>query len=155
MAVLNKLMARGIVPRRSRGPGLPARGDHHAGPIVIDFDSTAATVIAVAFGAGAAVLGVGSHLASRRRSGTSCAPLTWLQSGHGCPGGGAAPGRRRGGRRRLAGGVKWTADGCEAAAFTAAVHSRHRWELAAVDSRASSEATMAHLLHMSSRRLVG
>jgi hypothetical protein len=60
MAVLNKLMARGIVPRRSRGPGLPARGDHHAGPIVIDFDSTAATVIAVAFGAGAAVLAVGS-----------------------------------------------------------------------------------------------
>jgi hypothetical protein len=60
MAVLNKLMARGTVPRRSRGPGLPARGDHHAGPIVIDFDSTAATVIAVAFGAGAAVLAVGS-----------------------------------------------------------------------------------------------
>jgi hypothetical protein len=60
MAVLNKLMARGIVPRRSRGPGLPARGDHHAGPIVLDFDSTAATVIAVAFGAGAAVLAVGT-----------------------------------------------------------------------------------------------
>jgi hypothetical protein len=38
-----------------------------------------------------------------RISGTSCAPLTWLQSGHGCPGGGAAPGRRSGGRRRLAG----------------------------------------------------
>jgi hypothetical protein len=31
-----------------------------AGPIVFDFDSTAATVIALAFGAGAAVLAVGT-----------------------------------------------------------------------------------------------
>jgi hypothetical protein len=47
-------------PPEVTGPGLPARGDHHAGLIVLDFDSTAATVIAVAFGAGPAVLAVGS-----------------------------------------------------------------------------------------------
>ena len=37
----------------------------------------------------------------------------------------------------LRGDVEWTADGCEAAVFTAAA--RHRWELAAVDSGGSAK----------------
>jgi hypothetical protein len=71
-----------------------------------------------------------------RISGTSCAPLTWLQYRHGCPGGGAAPGRRRGGLADSR-DVEWTADGCEAAVFTAAA--QHQWELAAIDSGGSAK----------------
>src|ERR687898_3520400 len=61
MAVLNKLMARGIVPPEVHGVlDYPLAAIIIAGPIVFDFDSTAATVIALAFGAGAAVLAVGT-----------------------------------------------------------------------------------------------
>src|SRR5919198_4912657 len=61
MAVLNKLMARGIVPPEVHGVlDYPLAAIIIAGPIVLDFDSTAATVIALAFGAGAAVLAVGT-----------------------------------------------------------------------------------------------
>jgi hypothetical protein len=41
-------------------PDYPLAAIIIAGPIVLDFDSTAATVIAVAFGAGATVLAVGT-----------------------------------------------------------------------------------------------
>ena len=61
MAALNKLMARGIVPPVVHGVlDYPLAAILIAGPIVFDFDSTAATVIALAFGAGAAVLAVGT-----------------------------------------------------------------------------------------------
>jgi hypothetical protein len=61
MAALNKLMARGIVPPEVHGVlDYPLAAIIIAGPIVFDFDSTAATVIALAFGAGAAVLAVGT-----------------------------------------------------------------------------------------------
>ena len=52
MAVLNKLMARGIVPPEVHGVlDYPLAAIIIAGPIVFDFHSTAATVIALAFGA--------------------------------------------------------------------------------------------------------
>jgi hypothetical protein len=52
----------------------------------------------------------------------------------------------------LQGDVEWTADGCEAAVFTAAA--RHLWELGR-EVVARSEATVAHLPNMSFRRLAG
>jgi hypothetical protein len=59
MAALNKLMARGIVPPHVHGVlDYPLAAIIIAGPIVLDFHSTAATVIALVFGAGAAVLAV-------------------------------------------------------------------------------------------------
>src|SRR3954447_1571360 len=61
MAVLNKLMARGFVPPEVHGVlDYPLAAILIAGPIVLNFDSTAATVIALVFGAGAAVLAVGT-----------------------------------------------------------------------------------------------
>jgi hypothetical protein len=53
--VLNKLMARGIVPPEVHVvPDYALAAIIIGGPIVFDFDSTAVTVIALAFGAGAA-----------------------------------------------------------------------------------------------------
>jgi hypothetical protein len=61
MAALNKLMARGIVPPEVHGVlDYPLAAILIAGPIVLNFDSAAATVIALVFGAGAAVLAVGT-----------------------------------------------------------------------------------------------
>jgi uncharacterized membrane protein YuzA (DUF378 family) len=61
MPALNKLMARGIVPPQVHGVlDYPLAAILIAGPIVLDFDSTAATVIALVFGAGAAVLALGT-----------------------------------------------------------------------------------------------
>jgi uncharacterized membrane protein YuzA (DUF378 family) len=61
MPALNKLMARGIVPPQVHGVlDYPLAAILIAGPIVLDFDSTAAMVIALVFGAGAAVLALGT-----------------------------------------------------------------------------------------------
>jgi hypothetical protein len=61
MSAVNKLMSRGIVPPRVHGVlDYPLAAILIAGPLVLDFDDTAATVIALVFGGGAAVLAVGT-----------------------------------------------------------------------------------------------
>src|SRR4051795_12424126 len=61
MSALNKLMSRGPLPPQVHGVlDYPLAAILIAGPIVLNFDSTAATVIALVFGAGAAVLAVGT-----------------------------------------------------------------------------------------------
>ena len=61
MSTLNKLMSRGVIPPRVHGVlDYPLAAILIAGPLVLDFDSTAATVIALAFGGGAAILAVGT-----------------------------------------------------------------------------------------------
>jgi len=59
MSALNKFMSRGFVPPQVHGVlDYPLAAILIAGPLVLDFDSTAATVIALVFGAGATVLAV-------------------------------------------------------------------------------------------------
>jgi hypothetical protein len=59
MSALNKFMSRGFVSPEVHGVlDYPLAAVLIAGPLVLDFDSTAATVIALAFGGGAAVLAV-------------------------------------------------------------------------------------------------
>jgi hypothetical protein len=61
MSAVNKLMSRGIVPPQVHGVlDYPLAAILIAGPLVLDFDDTAATVIALVFGGGAAVLAVGT-----------------------------------------------------------------------------------------------
>ena len=59
MSALNKFMTRGFVSPQVHGMlDYPLAAILIAGPLVLDFDYTAATVIALVFGAGAAVLAV-------------------------------------------------------------------------------------------------
>jgi hypothetical protein len=59
MSALNKIMSRGFVPPQVHGVlDYPLAAVLIAGPLVFNFDDTAATVIALAFGGGAAVLAV-------------------------------------------------------------------------------------------------
>jgi hypothetical protein len=59
MSAINKFMSRGFVPPQVHGVlDYPLAAVLIAGPLVLDFDDTAATVIALAFGGGAAVLAV-------------------------------------------------------------------------------------------------
>ena len=59
MSALNKFMTRGFVSPQLHGMlDYPLAAILIAGPLVLDFDYTAATVIALVFGAGAAVLAV-------------------------------------------------------------------------------------------------
>ena len=59
MSALNKFISRGFVPPQVHGVlDYPLAAVLIAGPLVFNFDHTAATVIALAFGGGAAVLAV-------------------------------------------------------------------------------------------------
>jgi hypothetical protein len=59
MSALNKFMSRGFVPPQVHGVlDYPLAAVLIAGPLVFNFDHTAATVIALAFGGGAAALAV-------------------------------------------------------------------------------------------------
>lgn len=59
MSALNKFMSRGFVPPQVHGVlDYPLAAVLIAGPLVFNFNHTAATVIALAFGGGAAVLAV-------------------------------------------------------------------------------------------------
>jgi hypothetical protein len=61
VSVLNKLMARGILSPQVHGVlDYPLAAVLIAGPLVLDFDHVAATVIALVFGGGATVLAVGT-----------------------------------------------------------------------------------------------
>jgi hypothetical protein len=61
MASLNRLMGRGFIPPLVHGVlDYPLAGVLLAGPLVLSFDNSAATVIALVFGGGAAVLAVGT-----------------------------------------------------------------------------------------------
>jgi hypothetical protein len=62
MSALNKFMTRGFVPPTVHGVlDYPLAAVLIAGPLVLDFDYKAATVIALAFGGGAAVLAVATN----------------------------------------------------------------------------------------------
>ena len=59
MSALNKFMSRGFVPPQVHGVlDYPLAAILIAGPLVLDFDYKAATIIALVFGGGAAVLAV-------------------------------------------------------------------------------------------------
>src|ERR687893_845650 len=59
MSALNRFMSRGFVPPQVHGVlDYPLAAILIAGPLVFNFDDTAATVIALVFGGGAAVLAV-------------------------------------------------------------------------------------------------
>ena len=59
MSALNKFMTRGFIPPQVHGIlDYPLAAVLIAGPLAIDFDYTAATVIALVFGGGAAILAV-------------------------------------------------------------------------------------------------
>jgi hypothetical protein len=59
MSAVNKFMSRGFVPPQVHGVlDYPLAAVLIAGPLVFNFDDTAATVIALAFGGGATVLAV-------------------------------------------------------------------------------------------------
>jgi hypothetical protein len=61
MATLNRLMARGFIPPLVHGLlDYPLAAVLIAGPLVLSFDDRTATVSALVFGAGAAVLAVGT-----------------------------------------------------------------------------------------------
>lgn len=61
MSYFNDVMSRGFVPPRVHGVlDYPLAAVLIAGPLVLSFDDHAATVIALVFGAGAAVLAVGT-----------------------------------------------------------------------------------------------
>jgi hypothetical protein len=62
LSALNKFMARGFVPPQVHGVlDYPLAAVLIAGPLVLDFDYTAATVIALALGGAATVLAVGTN----------------------------------------------------------------------------------------------
>jgi hypothetical protein len=62
MSALNKFMTRGFVPPQVHGVlDYPLAAVLIAGPLVFNFDYTAATVIALALGGAAAVLAVGTN----------------------------------------------------------------------------------------------
>jgi hypothetical protein len=62
MSALNRFMSRGFVPPQVHGVlDYPLAAVLIAGPLAIDFDYTAATVIALAFGGVATVLAVGTN----------------------------------------------------------------------------------------------
>lgn len=62
MSALNKFMTRGLVPPQIHGVlDYPLAAVLIAGPLVLDFDYTAATVIALVLGGAAAVLAVGTN----------------------------------------------------------------------------------------------
>jgi hypothetical protein len=61
MSTFNRLMTRGVVPPQVHGVlDYPLAAILIAGPLVLDFNNTAATVIALVFGAGAAILAIGT-----------------------------------------------------------------------------------------------
>lgn len=61
VASLNRLMGRGFIPSLVHGVlDYPLAAVLIAGPLVLRFDDSAATVIALVFGGGAAVLAVGT-----------------------------------------------------------------------------------------------
>lgn len=61
MSAVNKLMSRGVLPSKVHGVlDYPLAAVLIAGPLALDFDDTAATVIALVFGGGAVVLAVGT-----------------------------------------------------------------------------------------------
>ena len=65
MSALNKFMTRGFIPPQVHGIlDYPLAAVLIAGPLVLDFDYKAATVIALAFGGGAAILAVGTNWAT-------------------------------------------------------------------------------------------
>lgn len=65
MSAVNKFMTRGFIPPQVHGIlDYPLAAVLIAGPLVLDFDYKAATVIALAFGGGAAVLAVGTNWAT-------------------------------------------------------------------------------------------
>ena len=62
MSAINKFMSRGFVPPQVHGVlDYPLAAVLIAGPLVIDFDYKAATVIALVLGGGAAILAVGTN----------------------------------------------------------------------------------------------
>jgi hypothetical protein len=62
MSALNRFMKRGFVPPQVHGVlDYPLAAVLIAGPLAIDFDYTAATVIAIVFGGGAVVLAVATN----------------------------------------------------------------------------------------------
>jgi hypothetical protein len=61
MSTVSKLMSRGVVPPQVHGVlDYPLAAILIAGPLVLNFNDTAATVIALVFGAGATVLALGT-----------------------------------------------------------------------------------------------
>ena len=65
MSALNKFMTRGFIPPQVHGIlDYPLAAVLIAGPLVLDFDYKAATVIALVFGGGAAILAVGTNWAT-------------------------------------------------------------------------------------------
>ena len=65
LSVLNKFMTRGFIPPQVHGIlDYPLAAVLIAGPLVLDFDYKAATVIALVFGGGAAILAVGTNWAT-------------------------------------------------------------------------------------------
>ena len=65
MSALNKFMTRGFIPPQVHGIlDYPLAAILIAGPLVIHFHNTAATVIALAFGGGAAILAVATNWAT-------------------------------------------------------------------------------------------
>ena len=65
MSALNKFMTRGFIPPQVHGIlDYPLAAVLIAGPLVLDFDYEAATVIALVFGGGAAILAVGTNWAT-------------------------------------------------------------------------------------------
>jgi hypothetical protein len=61
LASINRLMSRGFIPSLVHGVlDYPLAAVLIAGPLVLRFDDSAATVIALVFGGGAAVLAVGT-----------------------------------------------------------------------------------------------
>jgi hypothetical protein len=65
MSALNKFMTRGFIPPQVHGIlDYPLAAILIAGPLALNFHYTAATVIALAFGGGAAILAVGTNWAT-------------------------------------------------------------------------------------------